>query len=67
MDMENCEFREAVQILGNITGREIQGFTEDKEKIAIKKNLYSLYKDATNYYEKSLEKHPEVKKYLIDR
>ncbi len=67
MDMENCEFREAVQILGNITGREIQGFTENKEKIQIKKNLYSLYKDATNYYKASLEKHPEVKKYLMDR
>lgn len=67
MDMENCEFREAMQVLGNITGREIQGFTEDKEKIEIKKNLYSLYRDATNYYKTALEKHPEVKKYLIDR
>jgi len=66
-DMENCEFREAVQILWNITGREIQWFTENKEKIEIKKNLYSLYKDATNYYKSALEKNPEVKKYLMDR
>ena len=50
MDMENCEFREAVQMLGSITGREIEGFTENKEKIEAKKNLYSLYKDATQYY-----------------
>jgi len=67
MDMENCEFREALQILGNITGTEIPGYTEDREKIEIKKNLYSLYKDATNYYKQALSKHPEIKKYLIDR
>lgn len=67
MDMENCEFREAVQMLGSITGREIQGFTENKEKIQIKKNLYSLYKDATNYYKNALQWNPEIKKYLMDR
>jgi len=67
MDMENCEFREALQVLGNITGTEIPGYTENKEKIEIKKNLYSLYKDATSYYKMALEKHPEIKKYLMDR
>ncbi|NDK10187.1 DNA primase [Candidatus Gracilibacteria bacterium] len=67
MDMEATEFREAVQILGNITGREIQGFTESKEVIQIKKNLYSLYKDASVYYQKSLKENPEIKKYLMDR
>ena len=67
MDMENCEFREALQILWNITGTEIPGYTENKEKIQIKKNLYSLYKDATNYYKQTLTKNPEVKKYLMDR
>jgi len=67
MDMENCEFREALQVLGNITWREIPGFTEDKEKIEIRKNLYSLYQDVNNYYKQALTKHPEVKKYLIDR
>lgn len=67
MDMDNCEFREALQILGNITGTEIPGYTENKEKIEIKKNLYSLYKDATNYYKQALSKNPEVKKYLMDR
>lgn len=67
IDMENCEFREALQILWNITGTEIPGYTEDKEKIEIKKNLYSLYKDATNYYKKALSENPEIKKYLMDR
>ena len=67
MDMENCEFREAVEILGQITGREIQGFTENTEKIQIKKNLYSLFKDASNYYKTALEKNPQIKEYLTDR
>ncbi len=67
MDMENSEFREAINILGSITGREIEGFTEDKEKIQIKKNLYSLYKDAATYYKWALERNPEIKKYLMDR
>ncbi len=67
MDMDNCEFREALQILWNITGTEIPGYTENKEQIEIKRNLYSLYKDATSYYKSALEKNPEVKKYLMDR
>jgi len=67
MDIENCEFREAVQMLGSITGREVQGFSENKEKIEIKKNLYSLYKDATQYYKHALSKNPEIKKYLFER
>lgn len=67
MDMDNCEFREALQILWNITGTEIPGYTENKETIEIKKNLYSLYKDATNYYKHALSKNPEVKKYLMER
>ncbi len=67
MDMDNCEFREALQILWNITGTEIPWYTENKETIEIKKNLYSLYKDATNYYKTALSKNPEVKKYLMNR
>jgi len=62
MDMDNCEFREALQILWNITGTEIPGYTENKETIEIKKNLYSLYKDATNYYKLALSKNPEVRR-----
>ena len=54
-------------MLGSITGREVQGFSENKEKIEIKKNLYSLYKDATQYYKHALSKNPEIKKYLFER
>jgi DNA primase len=35
--------------------------------IKSKKNIYSLYKDATNYYKKALENNPEAQKYLYDR
>ena len=68
MDIENCEFREAVEILANITGREVQGFkTKSKEEIQVQKNIYSLYKDTTKYYKDALVKNPEVLKYLFER
>ena len=67
MDIENCEFREAMQMLGSITGREIQGFQHNPEKVQLQKNLYGLYKDASNYYKNALQKNPEIKKYLFER
>ncbi len=67
MDIENCEFREAMQMLGSITGREVQWFIPDPQKAQLQKNLYGLYKDATQYYKSALEKNPEIKKYLFDR
>ncbi len=67
MDMENCEFRESMEILGQITGKEIKWFTQSKEEIQLKKSIYSLYKDATNYYKQALGKNPNIKKYLTDR
>ena len=60
MDMENCEFREAIEILGQVTGREISGFTESPEKTQIKKNLYNLFKDITSYYKQALKKNHEI-------
>lgn len=65
--MESCDFREAVEILGQITGKEIKGFTQNTEQIQIKKSIYSLYKDATNYYKTALERNPRIQEYLIDR
>lgn len=66
MDVENCEFKDAIEILGNYTWIQVNT-NFDKEKSEIKKNLYSLYKDATNYYIQALERNPEIKKYLLDR
>lgn len=65
MDIENCEFRESMQILGWVTG--IKVWNADPEKIKLAKSLYHIYKDATYYYKEALKKYPEVKKELIDR
>lgn len=65
MDIENCEFKEALQILAQITWKKLEWF--DNKQYAVTKNMYSLYKDAVNYYKNSLKKYPEIKKYLFDR
>ncbi len=66
MDIENCEFKEAIEILGNFTWIQVNT-NFDKEKFEIQKNIYSLYKSAVEYYKKALKNYPEVKKYLMDR
>lgn len=65
MDVENCEFKEAMEILSSLTGVKIKGY--DKEKETLRKNVYSLFKDIVRYYKKSLENNPWVQKYLLDR
>lgn len=66
MDIENCSFKEAIDILSNYTGIQVKSnFSNDNFKE--KKNMYSLYKDATNYYKNALKNYPEIKKYLYDR
>ncbi|MFA5917407.1 MAG: DNA primase [Candidatus Gracilibacteria bacterium] len=69
MDIENCEFKEAVEILGNLTGVKVKGFEnmKDKEVIKNEKNLYTLYKDIANYYKSSLKKYSEIQEYIKDR
>lgn len=68
MDIENADFREAVEILWQITGKEVTGFSsQTKEQIQAKKNIYSLYKDATNYYKQALTRNPQIQSYLTDR
>ncbi len=66
MDIENCEFKDAIEILWWYTGIEVNK-NFNKEKHEIKKNIYSLYKDAVNYYKNALNKYPEIKKYVFDR
>jgi hypothetical protein len=39
----------------------------NQEKFEEKKSMYSLYKDATNYYKNALKNYPEIKKYLFER
>lgn len=66
MDIENCEFREAIEILWWYTWISVNT-NFNKEKHETKKNIYSLYKDAVNYYKNTLKNYPEVKKYIFDR
>ncbi len=69
MDIENCEFKESVEILWNLTGVKVKWFEnmKDKEVIKKEKNLYTLYKDISNYYKSSLKRYPEIQKYIKDR
>jgi len=66
MDIENCEFKDAIEILGNITGTPVNT-NYNPEKIQAQKNLYAVYKDAVQYYKDALKRNPEIKKYLMDR
>ena len=66
MDIENCTFKEAVEILSNYTWIKV-AWNFKTENFEVKKNLYSLYKDATNYYKNTLKNYPEIKKYLYER
>lgn len=69
MDIENCEFKEAVEILWNLTWVKVKWFEniKDKEEIKTEKNLYTLYKDIANYYKSSLKKYPEILDYIKNR
>lgn len=66
MDIENCDFKEAIEILWNFTWIKVNS-NFDKEKYETKKSIYSLYKSAVNYYKQALQGYPEIKKYLFDR
>jgi len=65
MDIENIEFKEALQILASHAGKKLEWYNFKENKI--QKNIYSLYKDATNYYKQALQNNPEILKYLYDR
>lgn len=65
MDIENIEFKEAIQILASITWKKLEWFDNDTYKA--QKNIYGLYKEAVNYYKKALENNPEAQKYLFER
>lgn len=65
MDIENCTFKEAVEILASQLWIKIDWINPEKEKIM--KNIYSLFKDIWNYYSNSLKKYPEIMDYLLKR
>lgn len=64
MDIENCSFKEAVDILWSITWIETNTF---KDKSQDFRNIFSIHKDINNYYTKTLKNYPKMEKYLYDR
>ncbi len=65
MDLENYEFREALEVLGNIAGVAVKKYDEKTEKLI--KNAYSIFKDAWNYYHNALQKYPKILEYCDTR
>lgn len=64
MDIENVSFKEAIDILGWITGIETGKATENFKDM---RNVYTLMNDVLLYYKERIQKYPEVLKYLYDR
>jgi len=65
MDIENYEFRDALEVLGNIAGVTLKKYDEKTEKLI--KNSYSIFKDSGTYYRQTLEKYPKILEYCSDR
>lgn len=65
MDAENCNFKDAIEILSNITWVKIKWVDIEKEKQ--KNNVYSIFRDITNYYKNWLQNNPKILEYLINR
>jgi len=65
MDIENIEFKDALPILAEAAWKKLEWYNFKENKI--QKNMYSLYRDATNYYKQALKNNPEIIKYLYER
>lgn len=65
MDIENYEFREALEVLGNTAWIKLKKYDEKTEKII--KNSYSIFKDSWNFYSQILQKYPKVLDYCFQR
>ena len=67
--IENCSFREALEVLADIAGVEIpkdfnDGKGPSKEQ---KKDIFQLHKKAVEFFAKELQKNEKAKKYCVDR
>lgn len=65
MDIENCTYREAIEILANKAWIKLKSY--DKKQEEINKNIYSIYKDTSSYYQESFKSFPDVKSYIDKR
>lgn len=67
MDIENIEFKQAMELLGEITGKKVQLNERSKEEREQEKSIYQLFKDATYYYHKTLAENEKILDYLCKR
>jgi DNA primase len=67
MDIENCEFKEAVDILAQITGKKDINFAGSRKDIENEKDIFSLHNDIVKYYKKALSQNKEVIRYLTEK
>ncbi len=67
MDIENRDFKEAMVLLWEITGKKVEFSEKSKEEREQEKSIYQLFKDATYYYHKTLSENKEVLDYLLKR
>jgi DNA primase len=67
MDIENRDFKEALILLWEITGKKVEFNEKSKEEREQEKSIYQLFKDATYYYHKTLSENNEVLEYLLKR
>lgn len=65
MDLENYDFREALEILGTAAWVHVKKYDEKTEKLI--KNSYSIFKDAWSYYSQALQKYPKILEYCSER
>lgn len=65
MDVENCDFKDAIEILSSLTGIEIKWYNKEKEQL--RKNIYWLFRDIVQFYKNSLQNNPHIQKYLFER
>lgn len=67
MDIENSEFKEAIQTLAQITGKTDISFHTSQKEIEEEKSIYSLHGDIVKYYKKALQNNPKIVDYLKKR
>lgn len=67
MDIENIEFKEAMELLGEITGKKVHFTEKSKEERAQEKSIYQLFREATNYYHKTLSENEKIQDYFYQR
>lgn len=66
MEHENISFQEALSILADRAGIEVE-ITKEKLSSTIKGKLYEIYKQATDFYVENLKKSDRAMKYLRNR